>query len=124
MHSKLSRVMTLLAILVCLPLQGLAAVTMPSCQAHQQSMEMHADAGDMMDMSHCGHHHDGNPQAKKAPCDKCFACYLSAAQALVSYSTPFMAHGASPMVAGLVKEVQNPVPSPLFHPPRPTFAWC
>lgn len=118
MHSKLSRLMTLFVILICLPLQGLAAVTMPSCQAHGQKIEMHAVAGDMADMSHCDHHHDGKAQPKKAPCDKCVACYLSAAQALISFVMSVNTPGVSPMVAGLVKEVSDPVTSSLFHPLR------
>ncbi|CAG4884963.1 conserved exported protein of unknown function [Georgfuchsia toluolica] len=124
MYSRLSRLMTLFAILICLPLQGLAAVTMPSCQAHGQKMEMQATTGEMADMSHCDHHHNGKPQPKKAPCDKCFACYLSTAQAIIPFVMSVKASGASPMNDGLTREIPEPVPSSLFHPPRSILARC
>lgn len=124
MYSRLSRLMALFAILICLPLQGLAAVTMPFYMAHQQTMEMNAAAGDMADMSHCGHRHDGNPQPKKAPCDKCLVCYLSAAQALVPFVMPVDAPDGALLVTGQTRGIPEPIPASLFHPPRPIPARC
>lgn len=84
---------------------------------------MQAAAGDMADMSHCDRHHDGKPQSKKASCDKCFACYLSAAQALIPFVMLIKVPGVAPMVASLTREIPEPVPSPLYHPPRLIPAW-
>ncbi|OIQ84900.1 hypothetical protein GALL_332600 [mine drainage metagenome] len=122
MHSKLNRLIMLFAILICLPLQGLAAVTMPSCHVHDQKMEMHVDADHSEVMSHCDHHHDGDHSNKNTPCDKCFSCYLSATMAMISFNISVELNGVSPMVAGPALEISDLVPSPLFHPPRSTFA--
>lgn len=121
MYSKLSRFITLFAILVCLPLQGLATVTMPSCPAHGQKTEMHVDVIKAGDMSHC-EHHDSDRQSKNAPCDKCFACYLSVAQAIMPFSIVVELNGVSPMVATLQSGMPDSLPASLFHPPRSTFA--
>jgi hypothetical protein len=121
MYSKLSRLITLFAILVCLPLQGLAAVTMPSCQAHGQQMEMHIDADQSGDMSYCDHH-DSDQPSKNAPCDKCFSCYLSAAQAIIPFNISIELDGVTPKVTGPVAEIPDSFTSSLFRPPRSTFA--
>ena len=124
MYLKVTRLFTLFTVLICLPFQGLAAVAMPTCAAHDQKAEVHADAGVMVDMTHCDHHHDGKSQSqtKKAPCDKCFSCYLSATQAIVPFAIAVNALGATTIVAGPIKEFRNQVLPPLFHPPRLTFA--
>lgn len=132
MHSKLTRLITLLAILLCLPLQGLAAVTMPACQAHGQKMEMHEDVGqaqvsdhcDHHDVRHadCNHHHDQAPKSKNSPCDKCFSCYLSATQAVFTQLLAVDALGVTVMIAAQLDDMSDALPSPLYHPPRPTFA--
>jgi len=121
MHSKLTRLITLLAILVCLPLQGLAAVTMPACQAHGQKMEMHADVGQAQASDHCDHH-DKAPQSKNSPCDKCFYCYLSATQAVSPHLLTVDALGVTVMVAAPLAGMSDALPSSLYHPPRSTFA--
>ncbi len=121
MYSRLSRLITLFAILICLPLQGLAAVTMPSCQSHGQKMEIQIDAGQANTMSHCDSH-DGDQPSKNTPCDKCFNCYLNAAQAITPFNLFVEVNGNAPMFAGPVAEIPDSVPSSLFHPPRPIFA--
>lgn len=134
MHSKLARLVTLLAILVCLPLQGLAAVTMPACQAHGQEMELHAVAGQAQasdNFDHhsyaknsvdCDHHHDKAPQSKNSPCDKCFSCYLSATQAISPHHLTVDALGVAVMVAAPLVDMSDAHPSSLYHPPRSAFA--
>ena len=97
-------------------------MTMPFSQVDGQKVEMHMDAGQAGDMSHCGSHHDGNQQSKNVPCDKCFSCYLSAAQAIIPFSISVELSGAGPMVSGLIAEIPDTVPSSLFHPPRSIFA--
>ncbi|MFY9326812.1 MAG: hypothetical protein WAO76_02120 [Georgfuchsia sp.] len=97
---------------------------MPTCQAHGQKMEMHVAAGDMSDMSHCDQHHDGKSHPGKAPCDKCFACYLSSAQALMSFVMPVYAPDGALLVASPTRGIPEPIPSSPFHPPRSIPAWC
>lgn len=122
MRFRLTRLFTLLAILICLPLQGLAAVTMPSCQAHGQKMEVHVDADQSEFTSHCGHHHDGDQPSSNAPCDKCFYCHLNVTQAIIPFSLLLEVNGVAPMVSGLIAGIPETVPSSPFHPPRSTFA--
>jgi hypothetical protein len=95
---------------------------MPSCQAHDQKMEVQVDAYQAETMSHCGHYHDAGQPSKKAPCDKCFSCNLSVAQAIIPFNISIELNGVAPMIAGLVMEIPDSIPSSLFHPPRSTFA--
>ena len=133
MHSKLTRMITFLTILVCLPLQGLAAVAMPACQAHGQKMAMHADADQAQASDDCDHHevkhsadcdhqHDKAPQSNNSPCDKCFSCYLSVTQAVFPQLLTVDALGVTVMVAAPLANMREALPSSLYHPPRPTFA--
>jgi hypothetical protein len=133
MHSKLTRLITLLAILVCLPLQGLAAVAMPACQTHGQQMAMHADADraqasddcdhdDVKRSVDCDHHHDKTHQSKSSPCDKCFSCYLSATQAVLPQLLAVDAIGVAVKIAAPQSGMSDALPSSLYHPPRTTFA--
>lgn len=97
-------------------------MTMPFSQVEGQKMEMYMDAGQAGDMSHCGSQNDGNQQSKNAPCDKCFSCYLSAAQAIIPFSISVDLNGAAPVVAGLIAQIPDSVLASLFHPPRLIFA--
>jgi len=133
MQSKLLRLITLLAILICLPLQGLAAVVMPACEAHGQMTEMSSGVGQAQapdDCDHhsvtnaedCDHHHNQAPHSKNSPCDKCFSCYLSATQAVFTQLLAVDALGVTVMVAAPLDDMSDALPSPLYHPPRFTFA--
>ena len=119
MQSKLIKIIVLFAVILCLPLQGLAAITMPSCQMHGSTMEMSAGHAD--EISHCMEH-DANSDSKKTPCDKCLSCYLSAAQAIIPFDLSVEQGGVAPMFTILITFALNLAPSPLFHPPRPTLA--
>lgn len=121
MYSRLIRTIALFAVLICLPLQGLAAVTMPACQAHSQKMEMQADAGHTEGMSHCDQHNSSQP-AKNTSCDKCSYCFLSAAQAIIPFNGAVELNGIGLMVARLIAKIPDSVPSSLFHPPKSIFA--
>lgn len=127
MHSKLSRLIVLFALLVCLPLQGLAAVTMPACLAHGQEMVIHADVDQTEVMSHCDQHRDSDHQSKNhpsknAPCDKCISCYLSASMAIMPSNLSVGMDGVARMAASLVTQILDSVPSSLYYPPRSIFA--
>ncbi len=121
MRFKLTKFIVLLALMVCLPLQGLAAVTMPSCQAHDTKTEMHLGTNHSDTMAHC-EHHDSNHVTKKAPCDKCLSCYLSIAQAIIPVNIAFDLSVANPMFDAPILASLNSVPSSHFHPPRATLA--
>lgn len=121
MYYKLSRLITLFVILACLPLQGLAAVTMPSCQMHDSKAVMYVGADHSGNMSHCDHHNADQP-TKKTPCDKCFACHSIVAQAITPFNISVEFSGSSPMFTSQMTEIPDTVPSSLFHPPRLTFA--
>lgn len=122
MRSRLSRLITSIAIIVCLPLQGLAAVAMPACQTHGQNagMYVNADHGDE-GMSHCDQHNNNQP-SRNSKCDKCLNCYLSASQAIVPFNLTIEVNGAAPMVFGLSKEIPDSDPYLLLRPPQLTFA--
>jgi hypothetical protein len=105
-------------------MQGLAAVTMPSCQSHGQKMEMQVDVDHSESMSHFNHHQDGNQPSKNAPCDKCSSCNLSASQAIIPSNLFVEVFGVASAVASLATEAPDSVHSSLFRPPRLTFAQC
>ena len=127
MHSRLSKLIVLFALLICLPLQGLAAISMPACQAHSSAielkmeieMEMHMDSADTM--SHC-EQQTADHTSKKSSCNQCLSCYLSVAQAIIPFSLAVELSGANPMFATLMLEAVNSIPSSHFHPPRTTLA--
>lgn len=125
MHSKFSRLIATFAILICLPLQGLAAVTMPACQSHEQTMEMHVDSGQMASMDHCEHSikpHDMQHSDKKAPCDKCFSCFLSSTQAIIPFNFSVEMNNHHAMYSGMFSDIPDSVLSSVYRPPRLTLA--
>jgi hypothetical protein len=124
-NSKIIKFITLFIMLVCLPLEGMAAVAMPNCHMHDpHQMAVGADMGnmdDMDDMAHCDHHDTAKP-AKNVTCDKCLSCHLSVAQAIIPFNIPLEFSGALSMYATEITEVPDTAPPSLFHPPRQTFA--
>lgn len=122
MHSsKFIRVVMLFVILVCLPLQGLAAVTMAACQTHDQSMQMSVDADSSDDMSHCNYQ-TSDHTTKKSACDKCLTCHISVAQAIIPVNILVEFSGMTPVPSNLAEQASDSVSSPPFHPPRPVFS--
>lgn len=125
MHSRLSKFIVLFALMICLPLQGLAAVSMPACQAHSSTIEMPMDNEMAMDsadtMSHC-EQQAADHTSKKSSCNQCLSCYLNVAQAIIPFSFAVELSGANPMFATLMLEAINSIPSSHFHPPRTTLA--
>lgn len=121
MYSRLSRLIVLFAMLVCLPLNGLAASTMLACDMHGQTIAMHADADQMNAMPGCDQH-ESKPQSGKTPCDKCFACHMSSAQAIISFVLPMQAMAAIQKFSVVMAEMPQSVSSSLFRPPILAFA--
>jgi hypothetical protein len=115
------RLLVLFAMLVSLPLNGLAAITMPACDAHGTAMKMHMDAEQMAAMPDCDHHEPEAPSGKTA-CDQCFSCHVVSAQALVPIilSLPEMAIALK--FSAAIAEKPQSVVSSLFRPPISVLA--
>lgn len=121
MYSRLSRLIVLFAMLTCLPLNGLAAVTMPACDAHGQSTTMHADDDQMKAMPGCDHH-ESKPQSGKTPCDKCLSCHVVSAQAIAPFALSMPMMAMTTKFFAVSAEKLPSVSSSLFRPPISTFA--
>ena len=121
MYSRLSRLIVLFAMLVCLPLNGLAASTMPACDAHGQAIVMPADADQADAMPGCDHH-ETKSQSAKIPCDKCFSCHVVTAQAIVPFAFTVQAMVASTKFSAAIAEKPQSVSSSLFRPPISSFS--
>jgi hypothetical protein len=125
---KLLKFLVAAFLVLCLPLQGLAGVTMPACAGHAPVAVQMADDHAAME-SHCQHmnqHMKMAAQKKvhdhKVSHDKCAACYISVAQAIVPQVTvavPVLA--ATAYAHPALVEYQTQLSTP-YHPPRSTAA--
>ena len=121
MHSKLTRVIVLFAMLLVLPLNGLAALAMPACDMHGQGMVMQADDGQMDAMPGCDHH-ESKHSSGKTPCDKCLSCHMASAQAIIPFAFALQGLVAIREFSPAMVEKLQSVSSSLFRPPIPAFA--
>jgi hypothetical protein len=128
---RIAKLIAVFVLVVCLPLEGLAAVAMPACDAHcgtTHAMDMKADAASgMTDMSHCSqamsHHCNMGHKSDKSSCNHCNACSLSAAQVVPSYALPFVAViSTNALPSGLDITKPTSVSTSLFRPPITTSA--
>ena len=135
MHSKLIRYVTVFIMLICLPLQGMAAVAMPACQAHGEKLAMHTIVNEsdtqfdavhhqVESSSNCDQHTTDNQQAKSSTCDKCFFCYLSATQGVIPLIISINVIGAATTTAAPLAASSSAFAIPPYHPPRSISAWC
>ena len=122
MHSKLTRIIVLFAMLLVLPLNGLAALAMPACDMHGQDMVMHADDGQMDAMPGCDHHESKHSPSGKTPCDKCLSCHMASAQAIIPFAFAMQGLVAIREFPPAMAEKPQSVSSSLFRPPIPAFA--
>ena len=124
MH-KLIKFMVVVMLAVCLPLQGVAGVTMPACADHDPVAQTVAAAGAP---AHCMHAMDAHAQPShdgkmdKSSHAKCYACYLSVAQAISPSITPLAPAGAVADYSHMVDNKYQTRLSPPFHPPKSTLA--
>lgn len=125
MRSRFWRTLVFVVMLACLPLQGLAALTMPACQMHNQSSDLQhsMDADQDMDMAHCDHHPASNHQPTKSACEKCVSCFLSLSQAIIPGGTAVTAVSATERFAAPAETVTDSILTSLFRPPITPSAW-
>jgi len=116
MCSRFIRLILLFSMLICLPIEGLASVTMPSCPMHNSKLDMKMSSTHD-DMSHCGMNKD-DTAPKSTSYDKCTLCYLSVAQAITMLNLSLYVDGISPMFSSLTTIISNPIPTSFYHPPR------
>ncbi len=120
---KLYKFLIAVLLTVCLPLQGIAGVTMPACAEHDQSMQTMSVSTDEGAMEHCNHamaSHDG--KMDKNAHAKCYACYLSVAQAIAPSLLSLAPAGTVAGSSDLLAPKYQTRLAPPFHPPRPALA--
>lgn len=121
--TRVIRLVALIVLAVCLPLQTVGAVTMPFCAAGDAaSMDM-AGMDHSMAMDHAGHDMDHHPdgasgQHEGMGCNQCGLCHLACASALPS-SMPVLSDVLRPVYqATRAVSVTSFLPDPVRKPPR------
>jgi len=127
---KLIKFMVAAFLVLCLPLQGIAGLTMPACAGHEPA-SVQMTVGHTAMGSHCEHMKMGAEKTVKSAekahdhklaHDKCAACYITVAQAIVpriEVAVPVLAGTVYPAMA--VTDYQTQLSTP-YHPPRSTSA--
>ena len=116
--SYVLRSIVTLALLLCLPLQGLAAAAaLPMAMTHGEPQVVAAASTDHA-MHHCAQGaHDTQPAKSGTTCDKCFSCHISIAQALMPYAAGFAPNAAGIEVGGIAADKPATLIFPFFRPP-------
>lgn len=122
MH-QLIKFMIAVMLTVCLPLQGVAGVTMPACAEHDPVAQTVSAAGAADMISHCEHMKQSDAgKTDKTSHAKCYACYLSVAQAITPCALPAAPAGDAASYCHMVDSEYQTRLSPPFHPPKSTLA--
>lgn len=113
---KLIRLLVVMLLALCLPLQGVAGITMPACAEQQAPLELTADEAAMS--SHCMHE-ERQQQGGKTLNAKCYACHLGIAQAIAPHALTIADTGAvASYFEGAAGEYRTRLSTP-YHPPKP-----
>lgn len=110
-------------LMLCLPLQGMAAVALPIGMTHETpvSTVLEPTATDMSDhcMQHASAQHISNktPEKSTPACDNCFTCHLSVAQALVPIQVTFQPVQTGPISTPSSGDKIAILTFPFFRPP-------
>lgn len=117
---KLIRLLVVVLLALCLPLQGVAGITMPACAEQQAPLELTADEAAMS--SHCMHeermHEERQQQGGKTLNAKCYACHLGIAQAIAPHALTIADAGAvASYFEGAAGEYRTLLSTP-YHPPK------
>ena len=119
-------------LIICIPLQGLAAASMPACQhmaamlkaqaateMDMSHMTMPADQDMTMDMADCEQHHSPEPTPQHGgDCHKCYFCLIGVTAWLmpqipnISIAQTQSLHSSQTV---LLNQTTN---SPPYHPPK------
>ena len=130
--SKSIKFILAVMMMICLPLQGMAAAVMPFGMAHQDMAAdvtaMHQGDGQMdhamsadMGKHHCLDHHTKSSPGKST-CDKSAHCPLCAIQAIITTDLNVGPDTGSQPHPGLATHKPQSIPTPLFRPPRSILA--
>ena len=115
---RIIRSLVALALLLCLPLQGLAATADHMLMPPDASVAASMPAMDAGTNDHCMQHaHDAQPKKSDTACDKCFSCHISIAQALMPFMASFELGAAGVAVPAAAAEKPSTLIFPLFRPP-------
>ena len=109
-------------LMLCLPLQGLAAVALPIGMTSESSSHAmaHAQADSQADMAdHCMQHaqHDAQPDKTASACDNCFTCHITISQALMP-ATALIHPAPAGVLSGIsIGDKIATLTFPFFRPP-------
>jgi hypothetical protein len=112
------RLWIIATLMLCLPLQGMAAIALPMGMSHEAVVAMNMQ--DMESMSdHCKQHEqpDAQPEKSTSACDQCFSCHLSVAQALTPFATDFHPVSAGVLAFAVSGNKVAILTFPFFRPP-------
>ncbi len=120
---RVARLIALIVLAVCLPLQSIGAVTMPFCAAGDTTSMDIAGMDHSMPMDHAGHDMDHHPdsngdQHEGMDCNQCGLCHLACASALPSTMPVLSDVLQSVYQAALAANVTFFLPDPVLKPPR------
>jgi hypothetical protein len=117
---RLYRWIIAVLLMLCLPLQGMAAVALPMGMAHESAIEISkpAQANETADQ-HCMQQAQDEDKSKQSatPCDNCFTCHIIVAQALMPATAQIhIEQGSMPVDLSIGDKVAF-LTFPFFRPP-------
>lgn len=139
---RIHKTLLLWLLLVVLPIQGIAAAAMTSCQARShpervamqpashlhggKSVHVHASAMAMDEHDHAAHHHDGSQAKDKhdasTSCSACASCCIGAAPLPAGLAWTSVRNSSEPVLALPSPFKAGFIPASLERPPRSTLS--
>lgn len=116
MNFRLYKSIVFFTMLVCLPLQGLAAITMPGCAMNESSVELHVDADNVDSMHNC--HNDDNQPSKSTFGNKCSYCFLTLSHAITPFNISVELDSSTALFSDMFAKIPDLVPTSPYTPPR------
>lgn len=120
--SRLYRWIIAVLLMLCLPLQGMAAVALPIGMTHETpaqvvAFEQAAHQDEMSD--HCMQHahHDVQPEKSSSACDNCFTCHITISQALMPATAQIHLIPAGVLAGISIGDKIATLTFPFFRPP-------
>jgi hypothetical protein len=120
-----------LLLIICIPLQGLAAASMPACQ-HMAAMlqaqaaemdmsniPMSADQDMTMDMKNCEKHTQSEPTSTHVTdCHKCYFCLMGVVAWLMPQTPDLTIVKTNTLYSSQPVLLNQTTNSPPYHPPK------